>query len=176
MNTLTLQCAITFQWNDAGNRRIKIAHREKVRALREKKPAYNKLLLKNECSEPVYVAASFIALDDVLQTKGWFVLQPNGGESSPGYLTISDGIFLHATINKGDREPPIKGEGDKTSTIKRVVTTKEFDYIEEPFLDPNEESKSVEVFYKVKFDFPPTIGDEYTTKTFKCKGNTLQLN
>ncbi|WP_375478646.1 hypothetical protein [uncultured Nostoc sp.] len=48
------------------------------------------------------------------------------------------------------------------------MTTKEFDYIEEPFLEANEGSKLVEVFYKVKFNFPSTIGDEYTTKTFKC--------
>jgi FHA domain len=152
-----------------------IAHREKVRELREKNPAYNKLLLKNECSEPVYVAASFIALDDVLQTRGWLVLQPNNGQSSPGYLTISDGIFLHATITKGDQE--IKWEGDKTSTIQRFVPQEEFDYIEEPFLDPNEKSKPTrEVFYKVKFDFPPTTEDKYTTKTFKCNGYSLQLN
>ncbi|MEH1842009.1 MAG: FHA domain-containing protein [Nostoc sp.] len=149
-----------------------LAHRDKVLSLKKSSfNAYRKLKLINKCSVALNIAATYNALDDVLETEGWVVIEP-GGDVSPGYFTNYSAIHLHAVAHKENKK--IIWAGDRIHLVKRFVVERDFTYIEDPFFNNSEKSEEVN-FYKLKFDHP---GDSnaYTTKTFTCNGDSLQLN
>ncbi|WP_193194089.1 FHA domain-containing protein [Nostoc sp. MG11] len=147
-------------------------HRQKVReikeTMRQKKEFYNQLTLKtnDSCPNTVRVAISFTALDDVSETRGWINVEPGGLDRTPGGATIYAGVFLHAKTSVNNEE--IIWEPTKTGRIERFVEKKEFNYIQEPFLDANIEEKPVK-FYEVKLE------RKITKKAFNCNAGTLQL-
>lgn len=153
-----------------------LAHRDKVLALRkENGNVYNKLKLINKCFLPVSIAASFTALDDVLEVRGWLVIEPQG-DVSPGYFTNYSAIHLHALIYKKDenlgKNKKIIWTGDGIRLVKRYVVERDFTYIEDPRFDENDKPEQVN-FYRLNYD---KNNDNYTTKTFTCDGDSLQLN
>lgn len=64
--------------------------------------------------------------------------------------------------------------GDGIHLIKITVVKRDFIYIEDPFFNNREKSEEVN-FYELKFDYPRNR-NAYTTKTFTCDGDSLQLN
>ncbi|QEI39687.1 hypothetical protein BMF77_00240 [Dolichospermum sp. UHCC 0315A] len=134
-------------------------HQEKVASLKEKNPKYNQLRLINNCPETLSIAATFLALDDVQQTKGWLYIK-RGGEISPDYFTRSDNIYLYATTNNNGKEIVLKGN----AFVNRFIKKEDFDYIGDAFIESNM-TKELVKFYQIKFD---SQSDGYTTKTFIC--------
>jgi pSer/pThr/pTyr-binding forkhead associated (FHA) protein len=148
-------------------------HREKVRELKEtmkqKNESYNQLtLVNNDCPNPVRVAVSFTALDEISETRGWFLLEKGIPPVPTGAATTYDAITLFATTTINNKE--VIWEPIRTGYIQRFISKDEFNYIQEPFLDANIDKKSPVKFYSVKFD------SRVTNKAFKCSDQgTLTL-
>lgn len=146
-------------------------HRKDVRERkREMKGKYNQLMLvNNNCPDTVRVATSFTALDDVSKTRGWFLFEKEI-PATVGVATTYNSVFLHAKTKINQKD--VKWEPTKTGRIKRSVSQDDFQYIEEPFLDPNIDKNNPVEFYQVKFK---SNSSKVTKKAFNCSDGTLNL-
>lgn len=153
-----------------------LAHRDKVRELRkeiQKQNGYTgELKLINECNYTVYVAGSFTALDDVLETRGWLVI-PSKTSVAPGFNTEKSGINLYVEAKTNDNQKMI-WKGDEKGYLERfVVRNQEFVYIEDYVFGPKEKIEKL-VFPALKLD-AYNKSNPITIKTFTCEGNSLKL-
>ncbi|MCC5607868.1 FHA domain-containing protein [Nostoc sp. CHAB 5834] len=130
------------------------------------------ITLRNECDKSINIAINYTALNDIQQTRGWFILNKDNKKT----FTIfrRSGIFLYASTY--DNKYEFK-EGD---TIRdKYTVNRDFDYIADDltlFYPSDKERKEYELkkkdFYLVNLD----EGD-FTTKTFTCADEkSLKLN
>ncbi|MEH1900213.1 MAG: FHA domain-containing protein [Nostoc sp.] len=58
---------------------------------------YSRLTLTSDCGKPINVAVSYLALNDIEETKGWFIVT-NKRPLSPSFYTLKSFINIHAYI------------------------------------------------------------------------------
>jgi pSer/pThr/pTyr-binding forkhead associated (FHA) protein len=153
-------------------------HRDEVIKLSKDKE-YSRLKFNNYCSKPINIAVSFYALDEVLQTKGWFSIDPNKKNYYPGYQTAKNQIYLYAKMGELSSKAIWDGKLNEKQLgfIQRYIPGKEFDYIEEPFLEPDVKGDSVN-FYNIEFADLGTEtarGISYSAINFSCKDSALTI-
>lgn len=145
-------------------------HQDKVREILIKtQNKYNKITLKNECSTPVKVAASFTALDGISETRGWNLI-PEKEDLTPAYFTDSEVIFLYAYTIINNKTYPLQGED---YSIEKLIARDQFNYIADTFYYSGKDKPQSVNFYQVKFELKNK--DASTIKTFSCDGGKLQL-
>jgi hypothetical protein len=132
---------------------------------------YQKLNLKNKnCPNPVKVALSFTALDNISQTQGWFLVNPEFKPIPLDAEKTYKNIYLYAKTEYNGNiviwKPQI------TNLRKRLVSDSDFNYTDGQNNDKNKDNKEIVEFYEVQVD----DSKEVTNRVFKCSaGKTLDL-
>ncbi|MFM2063969.1 MAG: hypothetical protein RLZZ507_3640 [Cyanobacteriota bacterium] len=132
---------------------------------------YQKLNLKNEnCPNPVKVAFSFTALDNISQTQGWFLVNPEFKPIPLDAEKTYKNIYLYAKTEYNGNTVIWKPQ--ITNLRKRLVLDSDFNYTDGQNNDKNKDNKEIVEFYEVQVD----DSKEVTNRVFKCSsGKTLDL-